>query len=246
MGENGFFDRLIHARDELTLLLKEVSHDRIRTIKEAVELLDYLGLLHEVFDDLWNELANNWARHVETLARFPDERPYRDLVAIIVALNAVVKFLRLCPKSAITAGRPYSYFKILEKLSQALSHLREGGAPEPMLRPLTTRGRPPDVSLVLGLKGILAGLMEQKQREGMSRQEAARWIADNTPPKLAARISRKPITARMVEEWRDRFGGKQGERGPARKAYLVWSRDSDQLTKQDFKTITKNLIEEFC
>ena len=115
-----------------------------------------------------------------------------------------------------------------------------------MLRPLTTRGRPHDVSLVLGLKGILAGLMEQKQREGMSRQEAARWIADNTPPKLAARISRKPITARMVKEWRDRFGGKQGERGPARKAYLVWSRDSDQLTKQDFKTITKNLIEEFC
>jgi hypothetical protein len=108
MNENGFLDRLSHTRDELSLLLKEVSHDRIRTIKEAVELLDYLGLLHDVFDDLWNELSNNWARHVETLARFPDEKPYRDLVAIIVALNAVAKFLRLCPKSAITAGRPYS------------------------------------------------------------------------------------------------------------------------------------------
>ena len=246
MNEKSFWDRLTRTQKELPFFLKEVPHNRVRTIKEAIDLLDYLELLHDVFDDLWNELANNWARHEETLARFPDERPYRDLVAIIVALNAVVKFLRLCPKSAITAGRPYSYFKILEKLSQALSHLREGGAPEPMLRPLTTRGRPPDVSLVLGLKGILAALMDQKQREGMSRGEAARWIADNTPPKLAARISRKPITARMVKEWRDRFGGKQGEQGPARKAYLVWSRDSDQLTKQDFKTITKNLIEEFC
>jgi len=245
MNEKSFLARLTRTQKELPVLLKEVPHNRVRTIKEAIDLLDYLELLHDVFDDLWNELANNWARHEETLARFPDERPYRDLVAIIVALNAVVKFLRLCPKSAITAGRPYSYFKVLEKLSQALSHLREGGAPEPMLRPLTTRGRPPDVSLVLGLKGILAALMDQKQREGMSREEAARWIADNTPPKLA-RISRKPITARMVEEWRDRYGGKQGERGPARKAYLVWSRDSDQLTKQDFKTITKNLIEEFC
>ena len=115
-----------------------------------------------------------------------------------------------------------------------------------MLWPLTIRGRRPDVSLVLGLKGILAGLMERKQREGMTREEAARWIADNTPPKLAARISRKPITARSVEEWRDRFGGKHGPQDTARKAYLVWSQESSQLTKKDFKRISVGLIEVFC
>jgi hypothetical protein len=246
MSENSFLDRLIRTQEELPLLIKELPRGRIRTIKEAMELLDYLGLLHDVFDDLWNELANNWARHLENLARFPDEKPHCDLVATIVALNAVVKFLRLCPKSAITAGRPYFYFKTLEKLSQALFHLHEGGAGEPMLRPLTTRGRRPDVTLVLGLKGILAGLMDRKQREGMTREEAARWIADNTPPKLAARVSRKPITARAVEEWRDRFGGKHAPQNTARKAYLVWSQESGQLTKKDFKRITERLNEEFC
>ena len=246
MNEKSFWDRLTRIQKELPVLLKEVPHNRVRTIKEAIDLLDYLELLHDVFDDLWNSLADNRARHLEDLARFPDEKPNCDLVAAIVALNAAVTFLRYCPKSAIAGRRPYSYLKISEDLSRALSDLSEGGAPAPMLRPLTIKGRRPDVSLVLGLKGILAGLMERKQREGMTRQEAARWIADNTPPKLAARISRKPITARSVEEWRDRFGGKHAPQDTARKAYLVWSQESSQLTKKDFKRITEGLIEEFC
>src|SRR6516164_4837207 len=81
MNEKSFWDRLTRTQKELPFFLKEVPHNRVRTIKEAIDLLDYLELLHDVFDDLWNELANNWARHEETLARFPDERPYRDLVA---------------------------------------------------------------------------------------------------------------------------------------------------------------------
>jgi hypothetical protein len=52
----------------------------------------------------------------------------------------------------------------------------------------------------------------------MSRHQAAKGIADNMSPALASRISRKPITARMVEEWLDRFGGKHAEPNAARKA----------------------------
>jgi len=151
MNEKSFWDRLTRIQKELPVLLKEVPHNRVGTIKEAIDLLDYLELLHEVFDDLWNSLADNRARHLEDLARFPDEKPNCDLVAAIVALNAAVTFLRYCPKSAIAGRRPYSYLKILEDLSRALSDLSEGGAPAPMLRPLTIRGRRPDVSVVLGL-----------------------------------------------------------------------------------------------
>ena len=77
-----------------------------------------------------------------------------------------------------------------------------------MLRPQgKNRGRRADVSSVLVLKGILAGLMHRQQRAGLSRYQAAKWIADNMSPKLASVISRQPISAGMVEEWLDRFGG---------------------------------------
>jgi hypothetical protein len=61
-------------------------------------------------------------------------------------------------------------------------------------------------------------------------------------PKLASVISRQPISAGMVEEWLDRFGGKHAEKNAARKAYLVWSQgDSSPLTKKLFKTITERI-----
>ena len=242
MNPQDVFDRLKHPKRGLPALLQDVSRKGSKTIKEALELLDYLELLQDSVDDLWDQLADNHVGHLDDLKRFPEDKPSCDLVAAFLAIDAVINFLRFSPGKSLSISDRRKRFKILDELRQALFDLSEGGAPAPMLRPQSkNRGRRADVSLVLGLKGILAGLMRRQQRAGMSRQEAAQWIADNTSPKLAARISRKPVTARMVEEWLDRFGGKHAPQDAARKAYLVWSQDSRPLTRDQFRTITERI-----
>jgi hypothetical protein len=85
--------------------------------------------------------------------------------------------------------------------------------------------------------------MHRQQCAGMSRHQAAKWIANNMSPRLAARVSRTPVTARMVEEWLDRFGGKHAEASAARDAYRVWSQPLPfPLTKQKFRTMTEGLL----
>jgi hypothetical protein len=235
------FDRLKHLRHGLPAL-QDVSRKGAKTIKEALELLDYLELLQWSVDELWYDLAHNSASHAKNLARFSDYKHDVDLVAAVRALDAVVDFLRFSPSKSLSPADRSKRFKILDELRQVLFDLSEGGAPAPMLRPRSKgSGRRADVSSVLAVKGVLAGLMHCKQRAGMSRHEAAKWIADNMSPKLASRISRKPITARMVEEWLDRFGGKHAKQDAGRKSYLVWSRDFPSLTKEKFKAITERI-----
>jgi hypothetical protein len=242
MNPQDVFDRLKHPKRGLPSLLQDVSRKGSKTIKEALELLDYLELLQDSVDDLWDKLADNRAFHVKNLARFSDYEHEVDLVAAVLAVDAVVDFLQFSPTKSLGTADRHKRFKILDELRQALRDLSEGGAPAPMLRPQSKgSGRRADVSPVLALKGVLAGLMQRQQRAGMSRHQAAKWIVDNMSPKLASRISRKPITARTVEEWLDRFGGKSAEPNAARKAYLVWSGDSPPLTKERFKTMTERI-----
>jgi hypothetical protein len=242
MNTEDVSDRLDHAKSGLVALLRGVPRKHARTIKAVLELLDYFELLQWSVDQLWDDLDDNSALHAENLACFPDDKDICDLVATVLAVDAVIDFLRFSPSKSLGPADRRKRFKPLDELRQALFDLSEGGAPAPMLRPQSnTKGRPPDVSSILGIKGILAGLMYRQQRAGMSRHEAAKWIADNTSPKLAARISRKPITPRMVEEWLDRFGGKYAGQNAARKSYLVWSHDSTALTKQQFKLITERI-----
>jgi hypothetical protein len=245
MNTQDVFDRLKHPKRGLPALLQEVSGKGAKTIKEALELLDYLELLQGSVDDLWYELADNSATRAKSLARFPDDKHGSDLLAAFLAVDAVIDFLRFSPNQSLSTADRHKRLKILGELRQALLDLVEGGAPT-MLRPqLKDRGRRADVSSVLGLKGVLAGLMHCQQRAGMSRHQAAKWIADNMSPKLASRISRKPITARMVEEWLDRFGGKHADQNAARGAYLAWSQswESLPLTKAKFKAMTERIAE---
>jgi hypothetical protein len=179
--------------------------------------------------------------HADNLSEFSDDKDVCDLIAAVLALDKIIDFLRFSPGTPSIGDRSRR-FRILHDLREALFDLSEGGAPAPMLRPRSnTRGRPADVSTVLGMKGILAALMHVQQQAGMARLEAAKWIADNVSPKLAARISRKPITPRMVEEWLDRFGGKHAEQDAARTAYLTWSELPGPLTKEGLKTLTERI-----
>jgi hypothetical protein len=187
-------------------------------------------------------LADNSTRHAAMLVQFSNHKELCDRGAACTAVDAVIRFLTFSPSKTVTTEERLTRLKILKELRKALNDLGEGGAPAPMLRPMRkSQGRRADVSSVLAIKGALAGLMHCKQRDGMTRHEAAKWIATNMSPKLAACISRKPITARTVEEWLDRFGGKHATPDAARKAFLTWSKDSSSLTKQKFKEITERM-----
>jgi hypothetical protein len=216
------FDQLDAAKNGLIALRKNVSRKRARTIDEALDLFDYFELLQDSVDDLWDELADNHTSHKKNLARSPDDKGRWDLLAAVFAVDTVIDFLRSSPSNSLSLTDRRQRSKSLGQLRQALIELSEGGVPAPMLRSQGKNGgRRADVSLVLSMKGALAGFMYRQQHAGMSRSQAAKWIADNMSPKLAARISRKPITARMVEEWLDRFGGKHAEEGAGRKALAL-------------------------
>jgi hypothetical protein len=202
--------------------------------------IDPFGLEASV-DSLWRALGQNSAEHARNLAQLPDKKDVCDLIAALSALVAVIEFLEFSPSGSTSMDDRYKGMKILVYLRQALLGLLEGGAPAPFLRAQPkSPGRRADVSSILTLKGILAGFMHCQQRAGMSRHQAAKWVADNMSPKLATLISRKPVTPRMVEEWFDRYGGKHAEQNSARKAYLTWSRGSP-ITKKKFTTITERI-----
>jgi hypothetical protein len=95
----------------------------------------------------------------------------------------------------------------------------------------------------MAIKGALAGMMRTLQDVGTLRDAAANLIARNLSPELTARISRKPITARTVEEWADRFGGDYAEENSGRRAYRTWSRGSlgRPLNGQKIREITERM-----
>jgi len=163
MNTQDVFDRLKHPKRGLPALLQDGSRKGAKTIKEALELLDYLEMLQWSVDDLWDELADNDALHAKDLARFSDDKDGCDLIATVRAADAVINFLRFSPSKSISTVERH---KILDELRRVLFDLFEGGAPAPMLRPQRKKGRRPDVSSVLSVKGVLAGLMHLPTARG--------------------------------------------------------------------------------
>lgn len=148
-----------------------------------------------------------------------------------VALVAIEKFLDgMAPTEDIT------------RVKVGLATLVEGGAPAGMFHPMHMKGRRPDVSEIQKIKGQLAGLTHCKQAEGLSREQATAWTANNMPPALASRLSRKPITAGTIEEWLDRFGGNYPPDNFGGRAFRLWSQPrGSELTKIEFRQITERL-----
>ena len=162
-----------------------------------------MGASKEDLRSLGRELLELETEHESETNKFPEQMGKVDLGACICALEAVIEFL---------ADRVVS--RNLVHLRSALLEIAAGASPAAMFQPEEhgRRGRRVDAPLVVKAKGMLAGRCKCSRCLGMSRQEAAEWIVRNVSPKLATRISSKPLTARMVEEWLDRFGGTFGER----------------------------------
>ncbi len=155
-----------------------------------------------------------------------------ELVLSIHALTVVSRFLRYRAPS-----------RVVDLLKAGLSQVFEGASP-PMFRGRKDSGRPSEVSVIHQVKGVLAGLMQVKQKSGMQRATAATWVARNIAPELASRLSVKQITSRAVLEWLDRYGGKHPPDDPGGKAFKVWSTPLPKpLTVQKFKEITARIAE---
>jgi hypothetical protein len=232
---NGF-DELEQLKNELEALLARLPDDGAKTISATVTYLELLDTIQSDFADLVEALEEIDERYTRDATGWPDQMA--ELASATFSLAKVSHFLRI---------RYWS--RSLDRLQAALLQLIMGGPAAAMLEPLNIqgrRGRRPDVPSIQSVKGALAGIMHGQQATGMSRQQAAAWIANNISPKLASRISGKLITARMVEEWLDRYGGNRPPDDDGGKVFKVWKQPSDPpLTKRKFREMTERIAETY-
>lgn len=205
----------------------------VETIRAAIERLTRFGEIGVELTILNFELAKIDKVHEVEEANDPYEKGKIELVASALALKEVCSFLSMiAPSHSLTL------------LQNALAELVLGGAPAAMFAPLNDlNNRPPDTPSVMAVKGALAGMMHIQQSAGMSREQAAHWIARNISPNLVVRISRKPISARSVEEWLDRYGGDFAANNAGRKSYCTWSR-GEAVGAAKFRDITERMAKE--
>jgi hypothetical protein len=222
--------------DELWRIQKK-SRGRDAAILEAAILeLKALSSLRGDLDILEHDLDEADQLHeAPELIDDPDARGKIELVAGAISVKVVRSFL-LC-----LLHRSRS----LDLLEKALIDLTDSGIVPSMFYPLRNfDSRPPDPNSIVAYKGALAGMMQVQQRAGMSRMEASKFLARNIAPRLAAQLSRKPVTARMIDDWRHKYGGKFAEDGVGRKYYENWSqgqpvsaRECRQITERMAKTL---------
>jgi hypothetical protein len=228
----------ITVANEDTLLLalerlkSKLNGRDVKTVDLTIRELEHLQHIRDEVETLRLELAEIDKLHeIEGATEY--QRGKIELVASAAAVSEVCKFLSLIA--------PTHSLKLLES---ALKGLVQSGAVPAMFAPFEEfTSRPRDAPQITAIKGALAGLMRTLQDAGSSREAAAKLIARNLSPELTARISRKPITARTIEEWQDRFGGNHAEENSGRRAYRTWSRGTyaSPLSGQKIREMTERM-----
>jgi hypothetical protein len=215
------------------LTRKKLQGREVETVRAAIERLTRFGDLVVELTLLNLDLAKIDKVHEVEEANDPYEKGKIELVASALALKEVYSFLSVrAPSHSLTL------------LLNALGELVSGGSPAAMFAPLNDlNNRPPDTPSVMSVKGALAGIMHIQQSAGMSREQAAHFIVRNISPNLVARISRKPISARSVEEWLDRYGGDFAANNAGRKSYLTWNQ-GEAAGAAKFRDITERMAKE--
>jgi hypothetical protein len=200
-------------------------------VRTAIRIIDSAQIIDGDIETLKDELAEAESLRQRALASFPGETGEVDLLTCFIAVEAVRRFL---VRMMIPGNNG------IDLLKSGLAALLQGSSPPAMFLPQKRKGRRSDSPSIAGVKGVLAGLMHVQQSSGMDRNSAAAWIARNVSHTLAVRISGKPITPRMIEEWLDRYGGDFGEEGPGRTAFLVWMR-GEPVSAEKLRDITENM-----
>ena len=217
--------------DDLRKLKRKLRGRDVQTIQVAIRELEALAAIRRDIAWLDDDLAEaDRLLEFQELNDDPNARGKVELVAAALAVKSAYSF------ASVTSPR-----RSLKLLQNALVDLVSGGTVPAMFFPLRdVTNRPPAPDSIVAIKGALAGIMHVKQSAGMSREEAAKFVARNIVPRLAAQLSRKPLKARTVEEWLDRYGGKSGEKGVGRKTYLMWSR-GEPVTAEKLREITERM-----
>jgi hypothetical protein len=156
--------------------------------KQINNVTDLIGLLAAIDRD---EVV---APYNDTGAAF--DQASADRQAAIAALSAVEDFLR--SQGFISA--------VLYQLKLDLKTVEFGSGTPAIFILARTAGRKADAKVVQGLKGRFAGMACIKMQEGLSREQAARWVARSIPDALARRVSTKPIRPSTVKEWMGQYG----------------------------------------
>jgi hypothetical protein len=117
-----------------------------------------------------------------------------------------------------------------------------------MFLALESNSRRPDAGNVQFAKGVVAAIIQAKQKVGkLGRQEAAKWTLRNLSASLRERISVRPVTERTLIEWLDRYGGKSGEDDPGRQAFLEYGRlflNWPDIKRDDCASLTDGLAKD--
>jgi hypothetical protein len=219
-------------RDELRRIQKKLRGPDAEIVEAVLSELESLASIRRDLFFLEHDLAEADDFHeAPELRDDPDARGKVELVAAALAIKAVRSFLLCRVRST----------RSLELLGKALMDLIDSGILPSMFYPLRNFGsRPPDPNSIIAFKGALAGMMHVQQRAGMSRKVAAEFLARNIAPRLAAQLSRMPVTARMIVGWLERYGGKFGEEGVGRKFYKNWSQ-GEPVSAQKCREITERM-----
>jgi hypothetical protein len=107
----------------------------------------------------------------------------------------------------------------LVRLLSELAALSAGSSPSSILAPAATPHRRPDPPAIEGIKGRLAAIMESRQEAGLTRKQAAAWVARHLPSGMRKQLgSVAPATA---DSWLVKWGGERAvTRGIGHEGYL--------------------------
>jgi hypothetical protein len=228
--ENYSQDDLVEEFKDLDqTLLKQLDH---RGLEDS---LDVLTQLEEIIGEIRDELARIDDEHQADVKRDPAATDSIDLAAAALALMVARDGL----------GELGIESHALNRLFNGLQDLHNGASPAGMFLALESNSRRPDAGNVQIAKGVVAAIIQAKQKVGkLGRQEAAKWTLKNLSASLRERISVKPITERTLIEWLDRYGGKSGDDDPGRQAFLEYSRlflNWPDIKKDDCASLTNGL-----
>lgn len=220
---------------KLTQELRELIRDYQLLDRQALHRMQVLGglrgsinLLQELLSLFWDlnrrldeidehqaALALEIEKHPEAVDARGADLPTNELGAAETALEEVLAMIGSRGARSIA----------LNRLHHALFGLIHGASPAAMLTAAETDGRPVDCPTVQYAKGMLGAALHVRQKmSGESRAAAAAWVVKHTSRELSRRLSRKPITSRVVIEWLDRFGGEHGSLGDGRAGFVYWEK----------------------
>jgi len=226
-----------YSQDDLIEEFKDLDQNLWKQLdRRGLEgSLDVLTRLEETLKEIEDELVRIDDEHQANVKRNPAATDSIDLAAAALALKVV--------RNGLSELGIESHS--LHRLFSGLQDLHGGASPAGMFLALASNSRRPDAGNVQVAKGVVAAIIQAKQKVGkLSRQEAAKWTLKNLSASLRERISAKPITERTLIEWLDRYRGKSGESDPGRHAFLEYSRlflNWPDIKKDDCASLTNGL-----